>query len=607
MTIQKRPGPLEALVDFYARMDDAEDPGWGREKFGWCVVIDAEGQPIDVLDQHDHDGRKPRPRLFLVPAAVKRASGIAPNFLWDKTSYVLGRTAGAGKRTAQEHEAFVAFNLKRMAETSDVGLVAFRRFLERWTPAQFDTPLFPAEMLDANIMFRLEGDRDYLHRRPAAQRLVEAALDNGHERQSFCLVTGQRAAPARLHPTIKGVEGAQTSGASLVSFNLDAFCSYDRKQGDNAPTSQAAAFRYGAALNRLLTRDGPNRLRRPIGDATVIFWADGSDAQVAKKADAWIQEAIAPNLLDADAARRIGEELTALAQGRPLSQLRPDIPPDTRFYVMGLSPNAARLSVRFWLSDSLDVFAHRLAEHYEDTRIAPSPWSRPPTVNLLLARTVAAQDKYDNIPPLLAGEIMRAILTGTPYPRTWLAAILMRLRAGDDPATGWHAAALRAVLQRRRRLTKNASDNGDVPVSLNRDYPSIGYQLGRLFAVYELAQRAALGIGVKATMRDKYFAAASAAPASIFPVIIRNSQNHLSNVRKRTPGWAGVIERELDEIFGRITPSGPHVLPRALSLEHQGEFAIGYYHQRRERIGGRMAETALQDDEQDIEDNATHD
>ncbi|NVN10397.1 type I-C CRISPR-associated protein Cas8c/Csd1, partial [Nguyenibacter vanlangensis] len=432
MMAAHRPGPLEALVGYYNRMDDAEEPGWSLEKIGWCIIIDRDGQVVDVLDCHDRNGKKPAPRLLPVPASIKRTVGIAPNFLWDKTSYTLSRTAGTGKRTAQEHAAFVAFHQAQLNGTNDAGLVAFLRFLENWQPDRFNAEPFRSEMLDANIVFRLDGDDDYLHRRPAARRLAERVRETADTRTVFCLVTGERAMPARLHPSIKGVDGAQTAGASLVSFNLDAFCSYDHKQGDNAPTSEGAAFRYGAALNRLLTRNGPNRVRRPVGDATVVFWAEADDPQAARNADDWFQEALHPSVADAGAARAIGDELDAVARGLPLSQLRPDIQPGTRFHVLGLSPNAARLSVRFWQSDSLDAFARRLAAHYDDMRMEPSPWARPPDVNLLLAKTVALQEKFENIPPLLAGEVLRAILAGSPYPRSWLAATLMRLRAGDD-------------------------------------------------------------------------------------------------------------------------------------------------------------------------------
>lgn len=596
---------LQALDSYYHRLDGVAEPGWGPEKFGWCIVLDRDGSVIDVENLHDLSGKKPRPKIYMVPAAVKRTVGIAPNFLWDKSAYVLGCTAGEGKRTAQEHAAFIASHLEKLAEQTDDGLIALCRFLKAWRPEHFDEGgKFAPEMLDANFMFRLDGERQYLHDRPAARALVSAASDASRNDGIACLISGERGSVARLHPTIKGVEGAQSSGAALVSFNLDAFTSLGKEQGANAPTSEEAAFRYGAALNHLLTRDGPNRIRRPIGDATVVFWADASDHRsissdrAAEAAEFLFYNAVDPDQLDSEAAFRLAQDLEAVRKGKAAKQIinvdRDDIADGLKYYILGLSPNAARLSVRFWETVDFAEMVDRLSHHYHDLHIEPLPWQTPPSINLLLVRTTALQEKFDNIPPLLAGEVMRAILSGTRYPQSLLAAVLMRLRAGDPKAKieksgniGWHAAVIRAVLFRDQRLARRDPDipeQGETPMSLKKDHDNPGYQLGRLFAVYELAQRAALG-RVNASIRDKYFGAASATPASVFPLIVRGAQSHLAKVRKEKPGWGNLIERELEEITGRFEPDTGGTWPRSLRLKDQGEFAIGYYHQRAAKLG----------------------
>ncbi len=571
---------LQALDSYYHRLEGAAEPGRSPEKFGWCIVLGRDGVVIDVEDRHDLSGKKPRPKTYMVPAAVKRTVGIAPNFLWDKSAYVLGRTAGEGKRTAQEHAAFVATHLRRLADQIDEGLVALRLFLEKWRPEHFDEiGKFSREMLDANFMFRLDGERGYLHDRRAARALAEVKSDAEEKDGIFCLISGERGPVARLHPTIKGVEGAQSSGAALVSFNLDAFTSLGKEQGANAPTSEAAAFRYGAALNHLLARDGPNRIRRPIGDATVVFWADASKAKAAEAADALFGSWLAGDITDEGEARKLREQMEAVAKGKPIAELRADIEPGTRFHILGLSPNAARLSVRYWLTGEFDQFAQRLAEHHVDLRLDPVPggWGVAPSVNRLLARTTALQEKFENIPPLLAGEVMRAVLSGGRYPQSLLAATIIRLRAGDDPLGGWHAAVIRAVLHRDHRIDPKKED---VPMSLAPEEPNKAYQLGRLFAVLETAQRMALG-RVNATIRDRYFGAASATPASIFPLLLRGAQNHLGKLRKS--GKGGWIEREIEDILDRLSLD----LPRALPLAEQGRFAVGYYHQRRDQFKSR--------------------
>ena len=443
---------LQSLDRYYDRMavrGEVDAPEYSREKVSLRVILTTDGAVRQMLDIREPDKRR-SPQMLNVPSAVKRTAGVLPNRLWDKTSYTLGRTAGSGARTAAEHAAFKADNLSLVADTDDPGLLAFRRFLETWDPAGWETLGVVPELLDANVVFRLEDAFADIHASDAARRLLTRAPAAEGSGQP-CLVTGTNGPVARLHPSIKGVPGAQTAGASLVSFNLDAFSSHGKAQGDNAPTSEAAAARYGAALNRMLGYGGRNRLSRTLGDAAVVFWADTSatvDEAAAAEAEWFFARAVEPADEDPAEAKKLAETLELLANGQPMQLASPGLRPGTRFHVLGLSPNAARLSVRFWLDNSFETVARRLADHHAALRIEPPPWRRPPSVNLLLLRSTALLEKWDNIPPHLAGEVMRAILSGTPYPRTWLAAAIIRLRAGDDPRSGWHAAAVRAVLSR---------------------------------------------------------------------------------------------------------------------------------------------------------------
>ncbi len=608
---------LQALSGYYQRMadrGDAELPGFSREKIGFAVMIDADGGVVDVVPLAVGKGNKPGLLLLDVPAGPKRTVAVVSNLLWDKTAYSLGVTGGEGKRTAQEHRAFLDLHAELLAGSEDEGLVAFRRFLEGWTPERFAAAPFSAAMLDTNIVFRLDGDTGpdgrprYIHQRPAALPLIEGRGVAGDG--IFCLVSGTEAPVARLHPVIKNVDGAQSSGAALVSFNLDAFESYGRQQGANAPTGQIAAFRYGAALNRLLDRGSGSRMqliadahldpsrrrsfevrhrqRFRLGDTTTVFWTDGSEVseEVAAAGDALMAgyfESFEPAEADQDTAyaTQVRDALASLAAGRAAKFGELDIPAEVRVHVLGLAPNAARLSVRFWLSDTLGHLAENAQAHAEDCRIAPAPhrWGAGPSINRLLLMTTAPQQKWENILPLLAGEMARAVVGGARYPRTWLSTALMRLRAGDDPGTGWHAAAIRAVVAREHRL---GFIKKGVPMALDKQEPNAAYRLGRLFAVLEAAQYNALG-RVNATIRDRYFGAASATPASVFPLLLRGAQNHLASLRKENKG--GGIERDLEEIMSAIDTE----LPRSLKLEDQGRFAIGYYHQRAARFAKRDA------------------
>lgn len=575
---------LQALNGYYDRMaarGEAEDLGFSREKISFAITLSPDGTPLEAIDLRARSGRKLQPRLLEVPAAVKRTAGVSPNRFWDKTSYVLGRTAGEGRRISEEHAAFKALHRDLLQGTNDPGLLALARFLDTWDPARFDAAPFGPEMLDANIVFRLDGDRGFIHEREAAKRIV-AEAEAPDEGTDFCLVTGMRAPVRRLHPSIKGVQGAQTAGAALVSFNLDAFTSHGKEQGANAPTSEAAAFRYGAALNRMLDRGSRNRLRRTVGDATVVFWADTSDTvdeEAAAAAETTFVLFVAPpgsedEDADAQEAAKIRAALDKLALGRPVEDLQLGLKKGTRFHVLGLAPNAARLSVRYWLEGDFEVFARRLAEHHRDLQIEPRPrgWGqKPPSIERLLVRTTALQGKFENIPPLLAGEVMRAVLSGAPYPRTLLAAAVIRLRSGDDPGSGWHAAVIKACLNRNETDEKEK-----LPVALEPERQDTPYQLGRLFAVLESAQYAALR-RVNASIADRYYGAASATPARVFGPLLRGLKNHVSDARKRGRDWG--IEKKVGQIMLMLPPD----LPRTLRLEDQGRFAVGYYHERATR------------------------
>lgn len=581
---------LQALNQYYGRMEargDAEPPGYSRENISVCIWLNEAGMIIKVDDLNSYDKKKPVPRRLEVPKAINRASGVASNFLWDKTAYTLGVGLDKDKKNTRfcekEHAEFKRFHQERLAGTSDVGLKALLAFLDIWKPEMFlSHPDFTPDMRDKNIIFGLVGEKlEYLHQRPAARLLIAAPADIW--KTGICLVTGQEGPIERLHPSIKGVDGAQPSGAVLISYNANAFTSYGAEGGANAPTSVQAAFNYGTALNRLLDRGGSNRLK--VGDTTIAFWADAEgvgEAAARNAEDVFGGLAEPPD--DEAEAHKIRTVLKQVCDGQAVPSLNADLNAQTKFYILGLAPNAARLSVRYWLTDTFDKFVDHLAAHYADIDLVPAPWrDKLPPLWLLLLKTTAAQEKSKNIPPQLAGETMRAVLSGRPYPRTLLATAIMRLRAGDSPKTGWHAAIIKACINRM------VVEKEKLPVSLQSDYPDPAYQLGRLFAVMEAAQRAALG-RVNASITDRYYGAASTTPARVFGSLLRNARHHISDARKR--GKGGWIDKRLGEIFAQLDPA----LPKTLTLEQQGRFAVGYYHEHAFRGEGK------EKDADDIED-----
>jgi CRISPR-associated protein Csd1 len=522
---------LASLARAYERLPDAPPFGYSSEKIGFIISLNDDGTVAQVVDWRDGEGKKARPRLMLVPQPIKRTAGIAPNFLWDKTSYVLGVTAAEGKRTAEEHAAFVKKHIEAIADAQDAGLRALTLFLHNWRPEQFEAPRWPEDMKDQNVVFALESERlrnILLHDRPAAKALWGRVSGGADAQAEICLVSGEAGPVARLHPSIKGVWGAQSSGAALVSFNLDAFTSYGHEQGDNAPVSEAAAFAYTTALNRFLERDSGHRIQ--IADASTVFWADALDMEKANLAEAifgffFEADAVAGEDMKAEeqaSTRKIGVTLEKIRQGVPLGEIEPELATGVRFYVLGLAPNAARLSVRFYFEDDFGQLAENYQKFVADMRIEPPPRGGTPPLWRYLQET-AVLGKRENITPNLAGEWMRAILTGSRFPLTLMASVLTRIRA-DGEVNALRAGILKAVLIR--------NFNREAPVALDPDNTNKGYLLGRLFAVYEHIQTAALGSKVNATIKDKFYGSASAQPRKVFRALDSGSVNHLSKVGK---------------------------------------------------------------------------
>jgi len=439
-------------------------------------------------------------------------------------------------------------------------------------------------MKDQNIVFALESqrlDNIYIHSRPAARELwakLAAASDKSLE--AICLVSGEKAPVARLHPAIKGVWGAQSSGASIVSFNLDAFTSYGHEQGDNAPISEAAAFAYTTVLNRFLERDSGHRVQ--IGDASTVFWADGGDRKAAEEAEDFFAGLMA---IDDEKIgnRGVKGTLEKIRAGRAAADVIAELPKGVRFCIIGLAPNAARLSIRFYLEDEFGTIARRYLEHVERLRVEPPPREAAPSVWRMLIETAVLR-KSENIQPNLAGEWLRAILAGAPYPRTLLSTLIMRLRADHD-VNALRVGMLKSVLVRNFEM--------EVPVALDPAFTDQGYLLGRLFALYEQVQSAALGRGVNATIKDKYYGAASAQPRKVFHLLESGSANHLSKIGKQKPGLKVVLERQIAAIMDLMEP-GRDPFPTSLPDKGQALFGLGYYHQRNELF--RKVEKATSED-----------
>ncbi len=563
---------LQSLTQLYYDLSDAGKiarPGWSKTKVSWALCIDSVGnleQIIPLLE--DPDAKKPKPQQFDLPAPVKRTVGISPNFLWDNSSYLLG-IDGKGKpaRSRACFEASRDYHHKLLDNNESPVAKAILSFFDHWDPTfASDHPALTANLSEitagSNLLFRLNGK--YVHDDPSIRHAWDAAYGAAEGELQQCLVTGEQDIIEPVHPAIKGVEGAQSSGAAIVSFNAPAFCSYGKTQSLNAPVGRSAAFAYTAALNYLLAdRDNVQK----IGDTTVVCWADGAEPQYPALSMAAIFGADPPQGIS-DAALR--SAVKRLADGLPCPELSLD--PDRPFYILGLAPNAARISVRFFYRDSFGALMKNINAHYERLELVHAP-KEYDTIPLwkMLRETTNPKSNDRSASPVMAGAVARAIFTGGLYPMSLLTNTMLRIHADRD-INYTRAAIIKAYYLRNEdaRCPKEV-----LTVALNEESTNMAYNLGRLFSLYEAVQAAA-NPGINSTIKDKYFNAASATPATIFPILDNLCQKHL---RKLSAGQRIWYERQIMDVVSRLGDA----FPSRQDLPQQGSFDLGYYHQTQKR------------------------
>jgi CRISPR-associated protein Csd1 len=580
---------LQALDGYYRRM--AEDPEAGMPPFGtsvegisFALVLGEDGSLRAIEDLREAQGKKLRPRMIPVPAAVTRTSGVKANFIWDKAAYLLGADGGgATEKNVERFEAFKDLFTLVGEDSEDAGFLAVDKFLQGWRCEQSETfvtefGLNWDEVSNANLVFRLDGVPGFVHERePIQKKWLAFNQKKSDAPTGQCLITGQEGPLARIHTPIKGVRGGQTSGGYIVSFNASAFVSYKQ---DKASVGESSAFAYTTALNYLLSAD--RRQKITVGDTTYVFWA-----KRATPAEDWLLDFIDPPAEvdeegeqdDQATAGHVLGLLKAVRDGRKPNDFMPELDKNVSFYILGLAPNAARLSVRFWQETSFGSLIEKIGQHYRELNIVRQFDNEPefPSLWRLLVQT-AVLGKTENISPVLAGGLTRAMLTGSLYPQNLLSAVLGRIRA-EHNVTYFRAALLKAYLLRNSPME-------EVPVSLDIQRKDLPYLLGRLFAVLEKAQEEAIP-GANATIKDRYLSAAAATPGQVFHLLLMNSANHIAKLRKDSEkrGRAVYLERMIQDITWEMSD-----YPKTLKPENQGLFMIGYYHQRKDFFTSKTEE-----------------
>jgi len=611
---------VQSLVRYYDILagDDTvkiSKPGYSQANVSFALIISAAGELTNIVDLRK-DGKKKQPKAMTVPLQKSRSGKYPPPyFLCDKCEYVFGvedlklkdfeRKWGdslneikvleknekdvifVSPRTRECFKQFRSLHHSLLDNQSNNDIQAFLKFIDGWTPElTLQNPKF-SEYKDeilagAFFVFDIEGK--YLHQSPSVRHLWESnnspvTEENSHECFQ-CLVSGNTEPIARTHQKIKGVYGAQSAGATLIGFNDPAFESYGKEQSFNAPISESAMFKYTTVLNYLLERGSKNRIQ--IGDTSTVFWAETTKKTCENLAHFFIDPVDEPEesgeveskdgikKQDLQTRQLVSDILQKVRTGQHLEEKDLGVDPDTtKFYILGLSPNNARIAVRFWHEDNFGNFLERVARHYLDMEIERD--DRGPqfiSVYWLLKQTVPQNSSDNASSPLLGGLLMRSILENTPYPVPMYNAILNRVKT-ERSINYARAGFIKACLIRLAR-TRGKHEEDMITVSLNEESTSVPYRLGRLFAVLEKAQSDS-NKDLKSTINSKYFSSASTTPSVVFPVLLKLAQHHIAK-----SDWGFKSDQWIVEVL-----EGVDKFPAYLNQEEQGMFMLGYYHQKK--------------------------
>lgn len=589
---------LQALASYYdvlAQQGKVGRPGWGTAKVIGALCLDEQGNLIDILSLKTANAKgKEIATVKKVPEQVTRSSGVKSNFLCDGPGYLLGlntkpdegaKKEANEKRAKECFDAAAALHLQLLEGVDSVAAKAVFAFFTNWNPNAEHPILAEHEDLlkeGGNFLFRIDGM--FAQEDPAIQAAWESYRSQGTQDGVVmqCAVTGHKTTVARLHTLIKGVRGAQSSGAALVSFNASAFTSYGQEQSYNAPVSEQAMFAYTTALNYLLSSAEHTRI---LGDTTVVAWSANGEPQYTNLG--WY-------CLGGDAKATVDDKMLqsmfeALSHGRPYAFEDVTIDPDEPFYILGLAPNAARLSVRFFWKNTFGHFMKNVQAHYKRLEIVKPVQDEREylSVGSLLYETANKKSNDKSASPVLVGGLMRAILNDMPYPAALRSAVMLRIRAERKVSRG-QAALLKAIL-----LKNPAPIEGKeiCTVALNQESTYTPYVLGRLFSVLEAIQSAA-NKGVNTTIKDRFFNSAAATPAIIFPRLTQLAQAHLRKLSVAQKIW---YEQQLVALHEKL----PEVLPARLSLAEQESFFIGYYHQTQKRFEKKEKADSVKEEEND--------
>lgn len=568
---------LQSLVELYERLEEDEKvppKGWCQAKVSYVLNLSKEGKILSIVSLKEEQERGKKkvliPSILTVPEMVTRSSlKVSANFLCDNSKYMLGIDVGGTDQRALEcFQAAKERHISLLKEIEGPMAQAVCLYFQNWDPKSARINPIINERWDeitdgGNLIFSMGMDyaQDDYKIKEMWNQITEKTEG---EQKGICLVTGKKAIISRIHKTIKGVPGAQPSGAALVSFNFKSSESYGKSQSYNAPVGEYAEFAYTTALNYLL---GQREYTLLLGDSMIMFWAENGKEVY--------QDIFAKSLNPQKDNEKILKDIFEQFRGKELVQMdEVQLNLKQKFCVLALAPNAARLSVRLFYQNSLGNILKSISNHYQRMEIIRPVWEEKEYLGIrdMLFETINQKSKDQSPIPNMAAMVLQAILSDSRYPVGLYSNTILRIKAEQGNVTWGRAGIIKAFL-----IQNYGWNKGDDYVALNQESKDVAYVLGRLFFVLESIQLDA-NPGIKSTIRDRYFNSACATPASIFPILIKLKNSHMKKLERDRGGSKIYYEQMLSDIMGKISK-----FPKRLSLEQQGAFSLGYYHQMQQK------------------------
>ena len=546
---------LRRLVEYAERMEakgKLTPVMYGAAPIRWQVNLTPDGDLEGFLQLGGDRKDNKRGNNMTVPTLV-RAAGIKPKLLADNGEYVLGvgRSGADATKVAERHRQFVVLVRRCAAETQDHQVQAVSDFLEKWDAGEYRDRLDPEFDPQDNLAFRV--GTEFPANLPEVKAFWAKATTGEDAPVMTCLVTGKiGAVEERLPVKVKGLTriGGQAAGTSLVSANAPAFESYGLEASQTSPISRDAGERFGKALNHLLSDE---RSRIFIGPSAYVFWTRRESA------------------FDPIMMVRPDPESVRLLLKSPFSGTqRADVGAND-FYALALSASGGRAVVRDWLETTVPEAEENLRKWFQAQGMVNTRGESgdPLGVYSLALGTYRDRDAANKeMTPQVPAALVRVALKGGRLPEDLLARAVRRNRAESDVSRPRAALIKLVLIYGGERMAETLE-------SLNPELVDPAYHCGRLLAQLEALQVTALP-GVKATIVDRYYGAASSTPASVFGTLMRNHQAHIGKIRKERPGAGTAIQ---DRIGAITTSIGPE-FPRTLTMRQQAIFALGYYHER---------------------------